>query len=102
MNDAYIEDEKRPTLSLSLKDPLGGLITKFRPYNMVVPPVFSNLLPEGPLRKYLAERAEIKQTREFFLLWILGRDLPGAVTVHPSEGDDAPADDEQGGGGGGN
>lgn len=94
-NDAYIEDEKRPTLSLSLKDPFGALITKFRPYNMVVPPFFSNLLPEGPLRKYLADRAGVKSSREFFLLWMLGRDLPGAVTVHPSEGDDAPPVDGQ-------
>jgi serine/threonine-protein kinase HipA len=90
-----IENEKRPTLSLSLKDPFGALITKFRPYNMVVPPSFSNLLPEGPLRKYLADRAGVKPSREFFLLWMLGRDLPGAVTVHPAEGDDAPPDDEQ-------
>jgi serine/threonine-protein kinase HipA len=93
-NDAYIEDEQRPTLSLSFKDSYGGLVTKFKPYNVVVPPFFSNLLPEGPLRKYLADRAGVKSTREFFLLWMLGRDLPGAVTVHPGEGDEAhPADD---------
>jgi serine/threonine-protein kinase HipA len=94
-NEDYIEDDKRPTLSLSYKDPFGGLVTKFRPYNMVVPPFFSNLLPEGPLRRYLADRAGVKQTREFFLLWMLGRDLPGAVTVHPSEGDDTPPDDDR-------
>ncbi|TCU15639.1 serine/threonine-protein kinase HipA [Rhizobium azibense] len=96
-NEAYIENEQRPTLSLSYKDPFGALITKFRPYNMVVPPFFSNLLPEGPLRRYLADRAGVKPTREFFLLWMLGRDLPGAVTVNPSEGEDAPQDDEQAG-----
>lgn len=93
-NEAYIEDERRPTLSLSYKDTFGALVTKFRPYNMVVPPFFSNLLPEGPLRRYLADRAGVKPTREFFLLWMLGRDLPGAVTVHPSEGDGTPPDDE--------
>ncbi|MBY3246696.1 type II toxin-antitoxin system HipA family toxin [Rhizobium laguerreae] len=93
-NEVYIEDERRPTLSLSYKDPFGAIVTKFRPYNMVVPPFFSNLLPEGPLRRYLADRAGVKPTREFFLLWMLGRDLPGAVTVHPSEGDEAPPDGE--------
>ncbi|MBY3179474.1 type II toxin-antitoxin system HipA family toxin [Rhizobium leguminosarum] len=93
-DEAYIEDKRRPKLSLSYKDPFGALVTKFRPYNMVVPPFFSNLLPEGPLRRYLADRAGVKPTREFFLLWMLGRDLPGAVTVHPSEGDDAPPDDK--------
>lgn len=95
-NKAYIEDENRPTLSLSLKDAFGGLITRFRPYNTVVPAFFSNVLPEGPLRKYLADRAGVKPTREFFLLWMLGRDLPGAVTVHSSEGDDAPPDEQAG------
>src|SRR5690606_25538475 len=94
-NEDYIEDDKRPTVSLSYKDPFGGLVTKFRSYTMVVPPFFSNLLPEGPLRQYLADRAGVKQTREFFLLWMLGRDLPGAVTVHPSEGDDTPPDDDR-------
>lgn len=94
-NEDYIEDDRRPTLSLSYKDPFGGLLTKFRPYNTVVPPFFSNLLPEGPLRRYLADRAGVKQTREFFLLWMLGRDLPGAVTVHPSEGDDTSPDDDK-------
>ena len=93
-NEAYIEEERRPTLSLSFQDPFGGLITKFRPYNLVVPPFFSNLLPEGPLRKYLADRAGVKSTREFFLLWMLGRDLPGAVTVHPGVGDQAHPDDD--------
>ncbi|MEF3129661.1 HipA N-terminal domain-containing protein [Rhizobium leguminosarum] len=58
-NEDYLENEKRPTLSLSFKDPFGALITKFRPYNMVVPPFFSNLLPEGPPRKYLAECAGV-------------------------------------------
>ena len=94
-NEAYIEDNRRPLLSLSFKDAFGGLITKFRPYNLVVPPFFSNLLPEGPLRKYLADRAGVKPTREFFLLWMLGRDLPGAVTVQPGEGDQAPPEDDQ-------
>ncbi|MGR9221080.1 HipA N-terminal domain-containing protein [Rhizobium leguminosarum] len=51
-NEDYIENEKRPTLSLFFKDPFGALITKFQPF-------FSNLLPEGPPRKYLAERAGV-------------------------------------------
>lgn len=32
-NEDYIEDDKRPTLSLSYKDPFGGLMTKFRRSN---------------------------------------------------------------------
>lgn len=86
-NQSYVDDQNRATLSLSFKDSLGGLITKFSPVQRVVPPFFSNVLPEGPLRKYLAERAGVKPEREFFLLWMLGKDLPGAVSVHPLDRD---------------
>jgi serine/threonine-protein kinase HipA len=89
-NQAYIDDPNRSTLSLSFKDQFGGLVTDFKPVGQVVPPFFSNLLPEGPLRKYLAERAGVKQHSEFFLLWMLGRDLPGAISVHPAEGEELP------------
>jgi len=91
-NQAYIDDPDRPTLSLSFKDQFGGLITDIRPTQTVVPPFFSNLLPEGPLRTYLAQQAGVNAKREFFLLWVLGRDLPGALTVRPADGEAWPAD----------
>jgi serine/threonine-protein kinase HipA len=47
-------------------------------------------LPEGHLRQYLAERGEVHPDREFFLLWLLGEDLPGALRVRPAEGDVLP------------
>jgi serine/threonine-protein kinase HipA len=53
-----------------------------------VPVFFSNLLPEGPLRDYLAKRAQVNPDREFFLLAVLGADLPGALVVAPLEGDE--------------
>jgi serine/threonine-protein kinase HipA len=89
-NQDYIDDPDRPTLSLSFKDQFGGLLTTFKPVQRVVPPFFSNLLPEGPLRRYLAERAGVNAKREFFLLWMLGPDLPGALSVHPAEGEALP------------
>lgn len=89
-NQDYIDDPDRPTLSLSFKDQFGDLVTNFRPVQQVVPPFFSNLLPEGPLRKYLADRAGVKEQSEFFLLWMLGRDLPGAISVHPAQGEEFP------------
>ncbi len=46
-------------------------------------PFFSNLLPEGCLRTYLAKRGGIKPAREFKLIELLGEDLPGAVIVKP-------------------
>ena len=80
-NEAYIHDPSRPTLSLSFKDAFGQLLTDFSPTRMKLPPFFSNLLPEGHLRQYLAGTAHVHPEREFFLLWALGQDLPGAITV---------------------
>ena len=83
-NRDYIDDRERPTLSLSFKDTFGELITDSRPTQTRLPPFFANLLPEGALRTYLAKRARVKPSREFFLAWVLGRDLPGAVQIVPS------------------
>lgn len=80
----YIDNPKRPTLSLSYKGQSGGLVTRIRPVARRLPPFFSNLLPEGPLRNYLAEKAGVKPEREFFLLAVLGEDLTGAVVVRPT------------------
>jgi len=89
-NEDYIADEERPVLSLGFNDSLGQLITEFRPYGPRVMPFFSNLLPEGRMRGYLAERAGVNPEREFFLLWALGSDLPGAITIKPIDGDELP------------
>ncbi len=50
-----------------------------------VPPWFSNLLPEGPLRDLVAKQAGVLPSREFFLLRHLGEDLPGAVRIVADE-----------------
>lgn len=91
-NDAYITDEARPVLGLGFKDEFGQLITEFRPTQTRLMPFFSNLLPEGPMREYLAGRAGVNAEREFFLIWVLGHDLPGAITVKPTDGDAWPPD----------
>jgi len=62
---------------------------------------------KAPLRDYLAKRADVNSEREFFLLAVLGADLPGAVVVAPLERDERQADtqdheqreDDQGHGG---
>ena len=84
-DQAYVDDASRPTLSLSFKAASGGLVTHVRPYNVRLPPFFSNLLPEGHLREYLAARAGVKPERDFFLLAALGADLPGAISVMPAD-----------------
>jgi serine/threonine-protein kinase HipA len=88
---AYVEDaEHRPTLSLSFKAESGGLLERARPTHVRLPPFFSNLLPEAHLRDYLARRGGVHPDREFFLLWLLGADLPGAVEVRSIDGEPPP------------
>lgn len=91
-NEAYIADEGRPVLSLGFKDKFGALITDFNATRMRLLPFFSNLLPEGHMREYLARQASVRPAREFFLIWVLGRDLPGAVTIRPTDGEAWPPD----------
>lgn len=76
----YRNDRNRETLSLGFKGKEGGLVT-VRTTQTRLPPFFSNLLPEGPLRTYLAAKAEIKEVRDFPLLALVGGDLPGNVRV---------------------
>src|SRR3546814_12042207 len=84
---------RRPPRS-TRTDTLFPYTTRFRSF-------LSNLLPEGHLRQYLADTASVHPGREFFLLWALGQDLPGAITV-VNEGNQAwpndfgmdPADDD--------
>ena len=95
----YIDDPNRPTLSLSFKSSTGGLVTALRPVPRRVPPFFSNLLPEGHLRTYLAKLADVKPEREFFLLAVLGADLPGALVITPLEGDAQEGDAHDAAGG---
>ena len=93
-NEDHIANEERPVLSLGFKDSFGQLITESRLYGPRVMPFFSNLLPEGRMRDYLADRARVNPEREFFLLWALGSDLPGAITVRPLGDDELPPVDE--------
>jgi len=92
---AYVESAERETLSLSFKDAFGQLITGVPATQTRLPAFFSNLLPEGPLRDYLAQRAGVKAQREFFLAGVLGRDLPGGVQIVPRDGDSLPPDTEE-------
>ena len=90
--EAYIADESRPTLGLHFKDDLGALRTEFRAYQTKVMPFFSNLLPEERLRNYLAKRAGVNPQREFYLLWVLGSDLPGAIRIRSADDNEWPPD----------
>ncbi len=89
----YVADAARPTLSLGLYDAEGALSLPTRAPQVRLLPFFANLLPEGHLRQYLADRAHVNPVRDFPLLWLLGEDLPGAVIVrHPAGSNSAPRD----------
>lgn len=94
-DEAYIVDPARPVLSQSYFSGGGELLTQTRAYSGMAPPFFSNMLPEGHLRKYLAERGGIKPNREFHLLYLLGEDLPGAVIAKPADGFSLPLKKEE-------
>lgn len=82
-NQNYVNNPNRSTLSLSFKDAFGELITDFRTTQTRLPPFFANILPEGYMRDFLANHANVNPAREFQLLAALGRDLPGAIKVIP-------------------
>lgn len=92
-DDAYADDPSRPTLSLSFKGELGGLLREHNPTQTRLLPFFSNLLPEGSLREYLAKRAGVKPVREYPLIEVLGLDLPGSVIIKPA-GDGVTGDED--------
>ena len=77
----YLSDPDRPVLSQSFFTGSGDLISETRTTRTKLPPFFSNLLPEGHLRTYLANRGGVKPDREFKLIELFGEDLPGAVVV---------------------
>jgi serine/threonine-protein kinase HipA len=82
-NEDYLNDPKRPVLSQSFISESGEIIPESKATRIQLPPFFSNLLPEGHMREYLANRGGVKPTNEFKLIELLGEDLSGAVTVSP-------------------
>ena len=68
--------------------PVLGLVFEDRPEKVHVAtvrvaPWFSNLLPEGMLRDWIASERGVNRKREIELLAQVGHDLPGAVRVLP-------------------
>ena len=94
MDDDYRDDADAPVLSfMAFRDATGTYRKAFRPTRTRLHPYFSNLLPEGYLRTYLARNAHVKTVRDFPLAWILGRDLPGALRIFDERDAEVPADD---------
>lgn len=89
--DSYAENEDRPILGLGFIGIDGQLAYEPQPTTVRLHPFFSNLLPEGRLREYIASRAAVHADREFYLLALAGGDLPGAVIVR-SQGEPSRPD----------
>lgn len=82
-DSGYWEDSERNVLGLWFENnPRRSPQAALR-----LPPWFSNLLPEGPLRNWIAHDRGVSVDRELQLLLQIGRDLPGAVVVTALEGD---------------
>ncbi len=84
VNNHYLEDPSRSVLGLRFEENLTA------PYASALrlPKWFSNLLPEGPLREWIAKDRGVSLDREMELLAQVGHDLPGAVQVLCAEGPD--------------
>lgn len=77
----YLNDPDRSVLGLIFEeDPYAQHASAMR-----LPAWFSNLLPEGLLRDWVARDRGVSSEREMELLAQVGRDLPGAVRVLAEE-----------------
>ncbi|WXU00012.1 MAG: Serine/threonine-protein kinase toxin HipA [Catillopecten margaritatus gill symbiont] len=84
-SDAYLSMKDKPILSQSFFDTTGHIIAETKIVQTKLPPFFSNLLPEGHLREYVAQQGGINKQSEFKLIKLLGRDLPGNVIIKAND-----------------
>jgi len=75
----YWDDPERPVLGLRFEDRPSDIHAAA----LRLPPWFSNLLPEGRLRDWIAIERGVSRQREMLLLAHVGHDLPGAVRITP-------------------
>lgn len=73
----YLDDPGRPVLGLVFEDRPNRVHSSM----VRLPQWFSNLLPEGRLRDWIADERGVNRQREMELLAQVGHDLPGAVRV---------------------
>lgn len=73
----YLSERHRPVLSQFFTDKLRRPVVNERH----MPAFFTNLLPEGKLRRLIADAIGARGHEEFRLLARIGEDLPGAVVT---------------------
>lgn len=87
---AAMPAETRPVFTLrQLRDP--GYLHKPQIRTDKIPPVLSNLLPEGALRELTAKALRCHVNNEFSILAYLGANLPGALIAKPIKAGDVPS-----------
>ncbi|MDQ2707099.1 MAG: type II toxin-antitoxin system HipA family toxin [Actinomycetota bacterium] len=74
---SYLANPERPVLGLVFEQDLSARHAA----TLRLPCWFSNLLPEGPLRDWIASDRNVSPHREMELLAQVGHDLPGAVRI---------------------
>lgn len=77
LDEEYRGNPNRPILGMIFETDPGEIHSS----SLKLPPWFSNLLPEGILRDWIAADRNVSRQREMELLAQVGHDLPGAVTV---------------------
>lgn len=77
LDQEYVADPHRAVLGLRFEEDLHARHRSIRR----LPPWFSNLLPEGRLRQWIADARGVSEALELELLAEVGHDLPGAVRV---------------------
>jgi len=80
-NADYLSDPDRAVLGLAFEQRLGEPMSS----HLRLPAWFSNLLPEGRLREWIAQDRGVSTDREMELLAQVGHDLSGAVQVVKAE-----------------
>lgn len=89
----FREDNARPTFSLTTHPEFpraDRLMAEPWVRNQRLPPVLSNLLPEGSLRELITQGLKVHIDDEFHLLAYLGDDLPGGIIARPMAPEDVP------------
>lgn len=82
-------DEKLPVFTLrQLRDT--GYLSKPQIRTDKIPPVLSNLLPEGALRELTSKTLQCHVNNEFSMLAYLGSNLAGALIATPIKAGDVP------------
>lgn len=77
LNESYIQDTNHAVLGLAFEEDLEAVHRS----QVRLPPWFSNLLPEGYLREWIAQEVGTHKDHELKLLLKVGHDLPGAVRI---------------------